>query len=368
MNRPAGHVIRRMVLLPACLVSAGIVEAQEIRGLARFDARGDAVWGATVSLKDSLGRETMNTRTNRHGEFVVKAPGAGTYWLELSAKRVGRNASPVFVLDSGVTLHYEHVFRQSLTARARGEAVTSETVLPASFADSSAGSIARGVSARPVRQVRVRVLDARNETPIPRAEVALVAIDSRFEQVVGGGTDSSGVGGWRDVRQTWYRVIARRIGYEPGGTTSFPIVGESDSVDVVLRLHTVTVLDPVTVMERRINAFGFNLDLMSRYFLGGADLADRNPGATSVDDLIMSLRIPGISVATGDMTSVMRYRGQRVRVFILDGSRTSGELPLVEPSAVESLMFVPPHEAGAIFGPDAIGGVLIINTRNAPRK
>jgi hypothetical protein len=170
------------------------------------------------------------------------------------------------------------------------------------------------------------------------------------------------------VRQTWYRVIARRIGYEPGGTTSFPIVGESDSVDVVLRLHTVTVLDPVTVMERRINAFGFNLDLMSRYFLGGADLADRNPGATSVDDLIMSLRIPGISVATGDMTSVMRYRGQRVRVFILDGSRTSGELPLVEPSAVESLMFVPPHEAGAIFGPDAIGGVLIINTRNAPRK
>lgn len=369
MDRPVGHVIRRMVLLPAaCLAAAFGAQAQEIRGLARFDARGDAVWGAVVSLRDSLGRVAVNTRTNRKGEFVVTAPFAGTYWLELSEKRLGRNASPVFVLDSGVTLHYEHVFRQSLTARVRGEAVTSESVLPAMFADSSSGSVARGVSGQPVRQVRVRVLDAQNETPIARAEVALVAIDSRFEQVVGGGTDTAGTGGWRDVRQTWYRVVARRIGYEPGGTTSFPIVGESDSVDVVLRLRTVTVLDPVTVMERRINAFGFNLDLMSRFYLGGADLADRNPGATSVDDLIMSLRIPGLSVATGDMSSVMRYRGQRVRVFILDGSRTSGELPLVEPSAVESLMFVPPHEAGAIFGPDAIGGVLIINTRNAPRR
>jgi len=64
----------------------------------------------------------------------------------------------------------------------------------------------------------------------------------------------------------------------------------------------------------------------------------------------------------------MAYRGQRVRVFILDGSRTSGDLPLVEPSAVESLMFIPPHEAGAIFGADASGGVLIINTRQTRKR
>jgi hypothetical protein len=129
----------------------------------------------------------------------------------------------------------------------------------------------------------------------------------------------------------------------------------------------VTVLDAVTVMEQRISAFGFNLDLMSRFYLGGEALRERNPSAVSVDDLITSLRIPGLSVATGHMTSIMKYRGQRVRVFILDGSRTSGELPLLEPSAVESLMFVPPNEAGAIFGPDASGGVLIINTRNSRR-
>lgn len=358
----------RFLLPVACLVAGAVAQAQEIRGYAKFDARGDAVWGATVSLMDSLGREAGSTRTNRHGEFVVKAPTAGTYWLQLSARNLGRNASPVFVLDSGATLHYEHVFRQSLAARVRGDAVTSETVLSGPFADSSSGAIERGVSSTPVRQVRVRVLDARNETPLAKAEVALVAIDPRFEQVVGGTTDTNGTDGWRDVKQTWYRVVARRIGFEPGGTMSFPIVGDADSVDVVLRLHTVTVLDPVTIMEQRITSFGFNLKLMSRYYLGGDDLRDRNPSAMSVDDLITSLRIPGLSVATGDMTSIMRYRGQRVRVFILDGSRTSGELPLVEPSAVESLMFIPPHEAGAIFGPDASGGVLIINTRNTRRR
>jgi hypothetical protein len=87
-----------------------------------------------------------------------------------------------------------------------------------------------------------------------------------------------------------------------------------------------------------------------------------------VDDLITSLRIPGLSIKTGDIESQMTYRGQRVRVFILDGSRTSGDLPLVEPTSVESLMFIPPHEAGAIFGPDASGGVLIINTKNVRQR
>ncbi len=367
--RQLRHLTRRTVSLSSCLVAAAAMQAQEVRGVARIDVRGgDAVWGASVGLMDSLGREVALSRTNRRGEFSVTAPAAGTYWLTFSARALGRTASPVFVLDSGMALSYEHFFRRSLAERASGEAVTSESVLPGQLADSSAGSVYRGVSSGALRQVRVRVLDARTEAPLARAEVALVAIDPRFEQVVGGATDSNGTEGWRDVQRTWYRVVARRLGFEPGGTLSFPIMGDADSVDVVLRLRTVTVLDPVTVMEQRINAFGFNLHLMSRYYLGGDALRDRNPAASGVEDLIGSLRIPGISIASGDGTSVMRYRGQRVQVFILDGSRTSGELPLVEPGSVESLMFVPPHEAGAIFGPDASGGVLIINTKSARRR
>lgn len=360
-TRPAWLAAAALVSL--WTVGATTVAAQEVHGITRLDSRGDAVWGANVSLRDSLGREAGVARSNRKGEFSVKAPAPGTYWLQLSARTVGRNASPVFVLDSGMTLNYEHVFRKNLSTLARGEFYSAQQVLPKQFQDSASGSIDRGVSSTPVRQVHVRVLDGRTETPIPSAEVALVAIDSRFEQVVGGVTDSSGSDGWRDVKQTWYRVVARRLGFEPGGTLSFPIVGDADSVDVVIRLHPVVVLDAVTVMEQRITSFGFNLDLMSRYYLSGAEMLERNPSARSVDDLISSLRIPGLSIATGDNTSIMKYRGQRVRVFILDGSRTSGELPLVEPGAVESLMFVPPHEAGAIFGPDASGGVLIINTR-----
>ena len=370
LQPPSGLVARCTVALRGAglaAVLASAANAQEVRGFAKLDSRGDAVWGANVSLMDSLGREAATARTNRHGEFSMRAPLPGTYWLQLSARAVGRTSSPVFVLDSGATLHYEHIFRRDLSALVRERDVTAQTLLQGPFRDSSAGKVYRGVSTGKVTQVRVTVLNAQTEVPIPDADVVLVAIDSRVEMVVGGKTDTEGAAGWREVQPAWYRVIGRRIGLEPGGSTSFPIMGDADSVSVVLRLSAVTVLDPVTIMEQRITAFGFNLKLMSRYYLGGAELMDRNPSARNVDELISSLRIPGLSIKTGDIESQMTYRGQRVRVFILDGSRTSGDLPLVEPSAVESLMFIPPHEAGAIFGPDASGGVLIINTRNTRR-
>ena len=222
----------------------------------------------------------------------------------------------------------------------------------------------RGLSTQKGTQVRVSVLDARTERPIPDVSLVLVAIDGRTEHAVGATTDSTGETGWSGLQPAGDRVVSRRLGLSPGGTESFPIIGESDSVHVVIRLSPVTVLDPITVMEQRISSFGFNLKLMSRFFLTGDELRERNPSARSVDELITALRIPGLSIQTGAIESLMKYRGQKVRVFILDGSRTNGDLPLVEPGAVESLMFVPPGEAGAIFGADASGGVLIINTRN----
>ena len=358
----------RSAALLLCVVLTQPLRAQEIRGLTKFDTRGDAVWGANISLYDSLGRQAATARSNRKGEFAVRAPAPGTYWMQLSARTVGRTGSPIFVLDSGATMFYEHFFRHSLQERVRGEDFTAQSILQGKLADSSSGEIQRGLTAGKGTQVHVTVLAAGTSIPIANAEVALVAIDARFEQVVGGETDARGSAGWRDMQQTWYRVVGRRIGFEPGGTESFPIVGDADSVDVVLRLTSVTVLDPVKVMEQRITSFGFNLHLMSRFYLGGDALRDRNPSARNVDELITSLNIPGLSIRTLDMTSQLQYRGQRVRVFILDGSRTSGDLPLVEPSAVESLMFIPPNEAGAIFGPDASGGVLIINTRQSGRR
>ncbi len=354
---------RTMLAALSCVAAALALPAQEVRGLAKLDMRGDAVWGANVSLIDSLGREAGSAKTNRKGEFSVRAPLPGSYWLQLSARTVGRNASPVFVLDSGATMFYEHVFRRSLSGIARGEEFTAQTILREPFRDSTAGVIERGVSGERKAQVRVTVLDGRTEAPIPNAEVAIIEVDGRAELVRGGTSSADGSTGWADLQPAWYRVVGRRIGLEPGGSQSFPVIGDSDSISVVLRLHPVTVLDAVTVMEQRISAFGFNLKLMSRYFLGGDELRERNPSARNIDELIVSLRIPGLSMKTGDIESQMTYRGQRVKVFILDGSRTAGDLPLVEPGAVESLMFIPPHEAGAIFGPDASGGVLIINTR-----
>ncbi len=337
--------------------------AQEIRGLAKIDTRGDAVWGANITLRDSLGREAATAHTNRHGEFSVRAPVPGTYWLQLSARTLGRTSSPIFVLDSGATMYYEHIFRRTLSEVARGEDVSAQTILMGPFRDSTAGTISRAMSGRKLTQVQVSVRATGTDIPLPNAELALVSVDPRFEQMVGGIADSVGAAGWRDLQQSWYRVVGRHIGFEPGGTESFPIIGESDSVHVILHLAPVTLLDPVKVMEQRVTSFGFNLNLMRRYYLGGDALRDRSRSVRSVDDLIMSLTIPGLGIRSGEVRSTLVYRGQKVRVFILDGSRTNGDLPLVEPSAVESLMFIPPSEAGAIFGPDASGGVLMINTR-----
>lgn len=363
---------RGLLRIAIVLLPCASLGAQEIRGIARLDAGGEVVDGASVTLIDSLGHEAATARTDRKGAFLVKAPTSGTYWLQMSARGVGRNASPVFVLDSGITLFYEHAFRQSLSARVRGEVVTAETVLSGALADSSSGHITRGLSSTPIRQVRVTVVDDASGKPVPQAEVALVAIDPRFEQVVGGATDSTGRDGWRDVNQTWYRVVSRRLGFEAGGTHSFPIVGDADSVSVILRLKPVTVLDEVKVMAQHINAFGFNINLLNRYYLGGDSLRARTRSAVRVDDLIRELRIPGLGLQTASRRSQtstrLRYRGEDVRVFILDGSRTSGEMPMIEAAAVESLMFIPPNEAGAVFGTDSKGGVLIINTRIATRK
>ena len=356
--------LRPCVVLIFALAST-LVRAQEIRGLAKFDARGDAVWGASIALFDSLGRQAGTAKSNRKGEFAVRAPTPGTYWLQLSARSLGRTGSPIFVLDSGATMFYEHIFRHSIADRVRGEDFSAQSILQGKYADSASGEIRRSTSASKVAQVRVRVLALNADVPLPDAEVALVAIDPRFEQVVGGRTDSSGAAGWRDLQQSWYRVVGRRVGFEPGGTESFPIVGDADSVEVVLRLSSVTVLDEVKVMEQRMTSFGFNLKLMGHFYLGGKELRDRNPSSRNVDELIRSLGIPGMSIKTLDMTSYLQYRGQRVRVFILDGARTSENLPLVEPSSVESLLFIPPSEAGAVFGTESSGGVLIINTRNA---
>ena len=71
LPHPAGsRVIRSQPLTGALLLAllATCAQAQEIRGLAKFDMRGDAVWGASISLYDSLGRQAGTARSNRKGE------------------------------------------------------------------------------------------------------------------------------------------------------------------------------------------------------------------------------------------------------------------------------------------------------------
>ena len=82
-------------------------------------------------------------------------------------------------------------------------------------------------------------------------------------------------------------------------------------------------------------------------------------------DALINERAAVLSTGVRDPFGALRlYRVSVIRDLI----KERGDLPLVEPSAVESLMFIPPHEAGAIFGADASGGVLIINTRQTRKR
>jgi hypothetical protein len=346
------------------VLAAGPLPAQEIRGFARLDERGDGVWGADIALLDSLGRRAAVTKSNRKGEFTVLAPTTGTYWLELTAKRLGRSSSPVFVLDSGATIYYEHTFVPSLAARVRGEDFSAQSILPTILLDSLSGSVYRGrAPTRSTPVVHVTVLDVRTEKVIPNVELVLVPISARFNEMQAAASNEAGEALWAPSMPGWYRVVGRRIGFAPGGTQSFPILGTGDSVSVALRLGPVQLLDPVTVAERQLNSYGFDIKLMQRFYLGGDALRARNPSARSIDDLISSMNVAGLLMRSNTIETQLMYRGQKVRVFILDGMRTGNTLPTILPESVESLLFIPPSEAGAVFGADAIGGVLMINTR-----
>lgn len=108
-NRPASPAARphlpylpTLVLAAAALTAAFAhapsVAAQTLRGTVAEQGSGVATRGALVMLLDSGGRHAASVVTNGAGEFVVQAPGAGTYTVRV--ERVGARA----VTSPAVTL------------------------------------------------------------------------------------------------------------------------------------------------------------------------------------------------------------------------------------------------------------------------
>jgi carboxypeptidase-like protein len=80
--------------------------AQEIRGLVVDSARGTTVGRGFVVLLDPVGNEVARSLSSQAGEYSLRAPYAGQYWLR--SERIGFRAflSEAFDLSDGQTLEY----------------------------------------------------------------------------------------------------------------------------------------------------------------------------------------------------------------------------------------------------------------------
>jgi hypothetical protein len=107
----------KRLLAAACIAAGapGMISAQTVRGTV-LTADGLApVAGAVVVLRDSTGGQVSRVLSGQGGEFLVTAPGGGTY--DLRILRIGYRPSsvPGFTLAAGET--------RSIQARLNGAAV-----------------------------------------------------------------------------------------------------------------------------------------------------------------------------------------------------------------------------------------------------
>ena len=93
------------VFVIACFTAAG-ARAQTVRGRFSDSVSRAPIWGAFVTLVDSLGTERVRTITNQAGEFVLSAPTPGTY--RVRSKRIGFQpyVSPPLTLGAGESISY----------------------------------------------------------------------------------------------------------------------------------------------------------------------------------------------------------------------------------------------------------------------
>lgn len=108
-----------LALLTALVVGAPAAQAQVVQGIVRDAAAGLPIAGAIVLLLDSQNTTRLRVRTNARGEFLLRAPGAGSYTV--FAERDGYAST----VSEPLTLAVEQVLELPLAISALRSATVS---------------------------------------------------------------------------------------------------------------------------------------------------------------------------------------------------------------------------------------------------
>ncbi|MBX9928955.1 MAG: carboxypeptidase-like regulatory domain-containing protein [Gemmatimonadaceae bacterium] len=202
---------------------------------------------------------------------------------------------------------------------------------------------------RPLVGVRITALGARDST---LAE-ALTDSAGRFRlNVYAGGAP--------------FRLMARRIGLQvvrtepvsaaPSDTLTFDLMIAA----VAVGLDTQRVLGALSKNELALaDARRRGWEVISPEVIAGA----RNR-ANSVMDLLRDAGIAGLVPPRRDGDCIRTARsGSRCLVLVVDGL-LQGANPYLDPRAVYFIALVPGSQATALWGPRALGGAIVVQTRN----
>jgi hypothetical protein len=202
---------------------------------------------------------------------------------------------------------------------------------------------------RPLAGVRVTAISVRDST---LAE-ALTDSVGRFQLAVHAGGAP-------------FRLMARRIGLQVVRTD--PITARAtDTLAFDLMISAVAVgLDT----QRVVGALSKNelalADARRRGWevIAPEVIAESRNRANSVMDLLRDAGVAGLVPPRRDGDCIKSARsGSRCLVFVVDGL-LQGANPYLDPRAVYFIALVPGSQATALWGPRALGGAVVVQTRN----
>ena len=98
-NIKRGVALALAIMLPHIIAAAQGAASGALRG-AVFDARGDLIVGATVTVVDANGRE-KTTVSNASGLYLISSLAAGTYTVRASAPGFAGSENADVVITTG---------------------------------------------------------------------------------------------------------------------------------------------------------------------------------------------------------------------------------------------------------------------------
>ncbi len=208
-----------------------------------------------------------------------------------------------------------------------------------------------------------RVTDAKTQTPLGGATVVVQGIS---RSVTTGNDGRYRIAG---VAPGTYTVRARYIGYAPGSTSVTVSADQEATADLALE-KSAQRLDEVvttgTVVPTEVKALPTPVSVIS-----DSDIALQGP--RTVQELLrqavptaVSWDLPASPASTTFSTrgaSTLNLGGAQMKVFIDGIEAASASAAALDPNSIEHIEVIRGPQAAAIYGSDAIGGVIQVFTK-----